>query len=108
MNAGKNIKWVVAKTAPDTKEADYWVDLTSDPKGGIIKYHDGKNWVKLFDDNQSIPVDVMKSITDSIETINQLNQEIKNLKTTMLIQNKNVAEKMNALTNRINKLEAIG
>ena len=59
MITDKNIKWVVSKTAPSVKEADYWVDKNEDPKGSIIKYHDGKNWIPL---NQKLSTDEIKKM----------------------------------------------
>lgn len=37
--------------APNPKEFDYWVDLTTDPKGSVIKYYAGDSkWLPLNDD----------------------------------------------------------
>lgn len=48
MNKDKNIKWVASKVAPSVQEADYWIDLSSDPHGGVIKYPNGKLWVPMI------------------------------------------------------------
>lgn len=39
-----SIKYVAQKIAPNYKEFDYWVDLTEDPNGGIIKFWNGNTW----------------------------------------------------------------
>jgi hypothetical protein len=40
--------------APNPKEFDYWVDLTADPKGNVIKYYaGGSKWLSLNDDTDN-------------------------------------------------------
>lgn len=39
-----NIKWVANTIAPNPIEIDYWIDLSEDSNGGIIKYFDGTKW----------------------------------------------------------------
>lgn len=40
--------------APNPKEFDYWVDLTTDPKGNVIKYYAGDSkWLPLNDDTDN-------------------------------------------------------
>lgn len=40
--------------APNPKEFDYWVDLTTDPKGNVIKYYVGDSkWLPLNDDTDN-------------------------------------------------------
>lgn len=37
--------------APNPKEFEYWVDLSADPKGNVIKYYaGGSKWLPLNDD----------------------------------------------------------
>lgn len=43
------MKTVESKIAPNPKEAQYWVDLTADPRGSITKVFNGTKWV-LKDD----------------------------------------------------------
>lgn len=51
--------------APNPKEFDYWVDLTTDPKGNVIKYYAGDSkWLPLNDDtdnDQSARIKVLES-----------------------------------------------
>ena len=39
-----NIKWVAHTIAPNPMEIDYWIDLSEDPNGGIIKFYNGQTW----------------------------------------------------------------
>lgn len=40
--------------APNPKEFDYWVDLTTNPKGNVIKYYAGDSkWLPLNDDTDN-------------------------------------------------------
>lgn len=36
--------FVAQHTAPNPTEVSYWIDLTADPNGKVIKTHDGKEW----------------------------------------------------------------
>lgn len=51
--------------APNPKEFDYWVDLTADPKGNVIKYYaGGSKWLPLNDDpdnDQSARIEALES-----------------------------------------------
>lgn len=40
--------------APNPKEFEYWVDLSADPKGNVIKYYaGGSKWLPLNDDTNN-------------------------------------------------------
>lgn len=40
--------------APNPKEFEYWVDLSTDPKGNVIKYYaGGSKWLPLNDDTDN-------------------------------------------------------
>ena len=51
--------------APNPKEFEYWVDLTADPKGNVIKYYaGGSKWLPLNDDtdnDQSARIEALES-----------------------------------------------
>lgn len=97
MITDKNIKWVVSKTAPSVKEADYWVDTTTDPKGSVIKYHNGKNWVLL---NQTLSTEEIKRMIstafDKLDITKATRSELENI-------NKNIK----VLAKRITDLEQL-
>lgn len=42
------IKFSKQGIAPNPSEVDYWVDITSNPYGGNIKYFDGVDWTDLI------------------------------------------------------------
>lgn len=40
--------------APNPKEFEYWVDLSADPKGNVIKYYAGSSkWLPINDDTDN-------------------------------------------------------
>lgn len=51
--------------APNPKEFEYWVDLSADPKGNVIKYYAGSSkWKPLNDDtdnDQSARIEALES-----------------------------------------------
>lgn len=51
--------------APNPKEFEYWVDLSADPKGNVIKYYAGDSkWLPLNDDtdnDQSARISALES-----------------------------------------------
>lgn len=57
---------------PNPLEAHYWVDLTENPYGGVIKYYNGEDWVKLNNDDndlhQTMPLTI-KSSDGSIQVM---------------------------------------
>lgn len=40
----ENIKFRAQHTQPNPLEVTYWIDLTQDPNGGVIKMYDGNMW----------------------------------------------------------------
>lgn len=43
----ERIKFLASDVAPKPEETTYWVDIWSNPYGGVIKYYNGEDWVKL-------------------------------------------------------------
>lgn len=41
------VRFFATNTQPNPVEVDYWVDLSDNPYGGSIKYHNGIEWVRL-------------------------------------------------------------
>lgn len=54
----EKIKFLAANVAPKPDEVTYWVDISANPYGGVIKYYDGYDWIKL--DQDSIAEDYLK------------------------------------------------
>lgn len=101
MNVGKNIKWVVSKTAPDKKEADYWIDITSNSNGGVIKYYNGNSWVLLEAKTENI------KDSELHESITLLKQEVLKLNEQIKAQNKSYNDIIFNLKQRIKHLEQV-
>lgn len=113
MITDKNIKWVVTKVAPSVKEADYWVDLTADPKGGVIKYHNGKNWVPM---NQTLSTNEIKKMIsaafDKLDMTKVNKQEGKGLSTNDFTNEdkqmlNNAVKAIIALAERVDEIEKL-
>lgn len=47
------IKFSKQRIQPDPLEVDYWVDIKSDPYGGVLKYYNGVDWVQLNSNGES-------------------------------------------------------
>lgn len=43
----ERIKFLATNVAPKPEETTYWIDTWSNPYGGVVKYYNGKDWVKL-------------------------------------------------------------
>lgn len=43
----EKIKFLATSIAPKPDEVSYWVDISANPYGGVIKYYNGDDWVKL-------------------------------------------------------------
>lgn len=67
------VKIIESYTAPNPKEYTYWVDLTSNPNKGVIKYFKGNGkWGDVND----------KTNDDQSKDIEQLQKSVDNLKST--------------------------
>lgn len=60
----ERINFIASLYAPNPLETTYWVDLTEDPTGGVIKTYDGKKWNQIKGKAQSIDA-YTKSQADS-------------------------------------------
>ena len=49
------IRFLASTKAPKPEEVEYWIDLNSNPYGGVIKYYNGFDWIKL--DHETIAED---------------------------------------------------
>lgn len=66
MTRQENPNFVASKYAPNPKEVSYWIDLSSDTTGNVIKSFDGKQW---------IPTNY-KENTDKSERIDELDASL--------------------------------
>lgn len=60
----ERINFIASLYAPNPLETTYWVDLTEDPTGGVIKTYDGKKWNQIKGEAQSVDA-YTKSQADS-------------------------------------------
>lgn len=58
MTKQENPNFKASRFAPNPQEVAYWIDLTADPNGGVIKTYDGSKWniISGNDTDISIPV----------------------------------------------------
>lgn len=54
MIKSEKIIFLAKKTSPNPFEVTYWIDLTEDPNGGIIKHWNGKEWIAINDNTDDI------------------------------------------------------
>lgn len=66
MTRQESPNFVASKYAPNPKEVSYWIDLSSDTTGNVIKSFDGKQW---------IPTNY-KENTDQSERIDELDASL--------------------------------
>lgn len=60
----ENINFKASQYAPNHLEVTYWIDLTEDPTGGVIKTYDGKKWNQIKGEAKSVDA-YTKSEADS-------------------------------------------
>lgn len=60
----ERINFIASLYAPNPLETTYWVDLTEDPTGGVIKTHNGKKWNQIKGEAKSVDA-YTKSEADS-------------------------------------------
>ena len=54
----ERVRFFASYVAPKPEEVDYWIDLTANVYGGVIKYYNGYDWIKL--DQESISEDYIR------------------------------------------------
>ena len=69
----ENINFKASKNAPNPKEVIYWVDLTADPTGGVIKTFDGKKWNKIKGEAQSVDAYTKSESDNKFATKSEVN-----------------------------------
>lgn len=68
------INIIKSKVQPNPMECKYWIDLSEDVHGGVIKYYNGKSWEKLGSSDES-----------STEILESLQQDVNELKTQVVV-----------------------
>lgn len=69
----ENINFRASRTAPNPKEVVYWVDLTADSTGGVIKTFDGKKWNTIIGEDLSIDAYTVAEADSKFATKSEVN-----------------------------------
>lgn len=69
----ENINFRASRTAPNPKEVVYWVDLTADSTGGVIKTFDGKKWNTIIGEDLSIDAYTVAQADSKFATKSEVN-----------------------------------
>lgn len=92
----ENINFKASTITPNNKETTYWIDLSEDPTGGVIKTFDGSRWKKI------------KAESDSAGEISNITSQIESLKNTKVDKDgSKVLSDVNFTTAYKNKLDSI-
>ena len=82
MTRQENPNFVASKYAPNPKEVSYWIDLSSDTTGNVIKSFDGKQWIPTnYKENtdQSERIDALDaSLASEISRAKSKEQQLEN------------------------------
>lgn len=69
----ENINFRASRTAPNPKEVVYWVDLTADSTGGVIKTFDGKKWNTIIGEDLTIDAYTVAQADSKFATKSEVN-----------------------------------
>ena len=89
------MKTIESRIAPNPKEAQIWVDLNADAHGLVKKYWNGKEWIEKGK-SDSNPEDVKSFCVEEIEKLKYMVE--------LVFQR--MDKDIEALTNKINALNA--
>ena len=69
----ERINFIASLYAPNHLETTYWVDLTEDPTGGVIKTYDGKKWNQIKGEAQSVDAYTKSEADNKFATKSEVN-----------------------------------
>ena len=69
----ENINFKASQYAPNHLEVTYWIDLTEDPTGGVIKTYDGKKWNQIKGEAQSVDAYTKSEADNKFATKSEVN-----------------------------------
>ena len=58
------VNFIESKTAPNPLQYKYWVDLTENPYGRVIKYYNGSKWIYINENLVEQDKELQKTIND--------------------------------------------
>lgn len=96
MTRQENPNFVASKYAPNPKEVSYWIDLSSDTTGNVIKSFDGKQW---------IPTNY-KENTDQSERIDELDASLASEISRAKSKEQQLENAINEVRESINELDS--
>lgn len=69
----ERINFIASLYAPNPLETTYWVDLTEDPTGGVIKTYDGKKWNQIKGKTKSVDAYTKSEADNKFATKSEVN-----------------------------------
>lgn len=66
MTKQENPNFKASRFAPNPQEVAYWIDLTADPNGGVIKTYDGSKWNVISGNDTDIDIPVATAYSDGL------------------------------------------
>lgn len=80
----ENINFVASKYAPNPTEVAYWIDLSTDSSGNVIKNYANGIWLPINNSDNTDQTEQIKKIKSDLNTeINRAKQAEQNLTTTL-------------------------
>ena len=71
MTRQENPNFVASKYAPNYKEVTYWVDLSADATGNVIKSYNGSKWITINYSENSDQSERINTIAGKVDTLEQ-------------------------------------
>lgn len=77
----ENPNFLASVYAPNPMEVTYWIDLSEDANGNVIKTYDGKKWIPINNIEHLLNIINEKVNKKDVYTIDQTNDAINRSKT---------------------------
>lgn len=77
----ENPNFLASVYAPNPMEVTYWIDLSEDANGNVIKTYDGKKWIPINNIEHLLNIINEKANKKDVYTIAQTNDAINRSKT---------------------------
>lgn len=63
------MKTIKSNIAPNPLEAQYWIDLSANKYGKVIKWWNGREWASLSGDNSSDIQNILKAMDNKVDKV---------------------------------------
>lgn len=77
----ENVRFKASRLQPSHLEVDYWVDLTADPSGSIIKYFNGTSWSSISSGSSSSDPELAQTVATIQQTVASMQSNVSQLQT---------------------------